>query len=539
MANRLLESDEDLDSIELNLGRYTQDSGIPGVHLEREGVHWNVYRESLGLVGGLVRRNLGEIYYVDGSENTDLSPDTVLYYKNHPWLTVPNTAYKSGRCLDSFSAALKHIVDATSDKRISTESLEDDMDVSAEIKHLTAVPTLHFTSTYTYGVAPRPWKVELSFDRGTHHNFCRPATKRPAPSVRFIDMTNAGTDAFPDGQFVSSYYAATLVERPAGYSMSLNDNEPLWKIDATSVEKVKAWIKDEVEVKRGYKLNADGFMSTYESMDDPDAPDLYLKPPLDNKQPVGERLESTLRIALLKHYDDVRIIRELDTTGLSMKLKEPWLWTVHCNRAKALPLRTWVGNQKIDWWDVVKDWIHEWANNNGQGFIKSSFKHYGRLRFDPTFTFKTFQFSFHLRECNRLSQESIEDDDSPEHVLKDMVGKIDWAHEQLVPALWKFHPQGVLYNALGSASTAIVTVSLYFPPDENNYAARLRDFIKNWLEANKIMPVNEIHLYSATDTSNKTYTCWSLFVIVNSKWTPGWPEHLPAVPETGQAGTVP
>ncbi len=70
------------------------------------------------------------------------------------------------------------------------------------------------------------------------------------PLVEFYDATYSsdnGDDRFDDeGQFVSRYYAETLLERDRRYGLDLMGYEPAWKVDAAAMEIAIRYIEKHV-----------------------------------------------------------------------------------------------------------------------------------------------------------------------------------------------------------------------------------------------------------------------------------------------------
>src|SRR5574344_1404414 len=61
------------------------------------------------------------------------------------------------------------------------------------------------------------------------------------PCVEFYDVTYAG-DGFDEvGQFVSRYYASTILDSDGG--LCLDGEIPAWTIDSMSMDKVRAWMQ--------------------------------------------------------------------------------------------------------------------------------------------------------------------------------------------------------------------------------------------------------------------------------------------------------
>lgn len=64
---------------------------------------------------------------------------------------------------------------------------------------------------------------------------------KDAFGVEFYDVTYAG-DGFDEvGQFVSRYYASTILEAEGG--LCLNGEIPDWNIDGYSMDKVRLWMQ--------------------------------------------------------------------------------------------------------------------------------------------------------------------------------------------------------------------------------------------------------------------------------------------------------
>jgi hypothetical protein len=57
--------------------------------------------------------------------------------------------------------------------------------------------------------------------------------------VEFYDRSH---DFTPDGQFITCYYASTLLGRPTGSGLDLMGYVPDWKIDGRTLQLVLDWI---------------------------------------------------------------------------------------------------------------------------------------------------------------------------------------------------------------------------------------------------------------------------------------------------------
>jgi len=60
------------------------------------------------------------------------------------------------------------------------------------------------------------------------------------PTVRFYDARYTHT---PDGQFITEYYAETLLEGSNG--LDLQGGVPAWKVDKENMDAVREWLKNE------------------------------------------------------------------------------------------------------------------------------------------------------------------------------------------------------------------------------------------------------------------------------------------------------
>ena len=63
--------------------------------------------------------------------------------------------------------------------------------------------------------------------------------KDHGPIVKFFDAEYMGSPGFTEyGQFVSSYYLKTLLDRHDNEGLDLCGYEPVWKIDAATMNKI-------------------------------------------------------------------------------------------------------------------------------------------------------------------------------------------------------------------------------------------------------------------------------------------------------------
>lgn len=538
IANRLLEADEDF-NVHGEIERLTS-SPHPGIELESEGNHWNVYKK--GTPPGFI----GEIYYDDMTDAPVdvMTPEARQYWDTHRWIAIAGFREAETQPCASFDEALNFIlaVNAVKTARPVGEAEEPDPDdPTAYVEKFATERSTPVEMTIRSSLSERNFRVRLVWDKPAGGTTYGPDGKvvpeRLQPTVEFYDMTYADDPKYAStqfkgkGQFVSSYYAATLMERPHG-GLDLYGGEPAWQIDGRSMDKVRAWIKTEVEG-RGYKLVNDAaggvsFGMRYEALD-PDDPELYAHPERYTAQPSDEKIEGELRRMLAPYYTRVSINkrpglfsdRELiqrNVPGEGEKenripFKDSFVWTIHCNRDTPLPLpptRPYVGHRGPDpnsWRNQVESWFEKWAKD--AGLYLFNFEIYGRLRKDPTFQFQTARIG-PLKES--------EDDPSPEAMLAHYAATTEWTTD-LYNALWAFHPYGVGYEVLDLKRAAYVVARTYFQPDKDDFAQRLRTFVQNWFEQKRIFPVKFVKLYSfkhAQQTGG--YEQWSTIAAVNIPW---------------------
>lgn len=73
---------------------------------------------------------------------------------------------------------------------------------------------------------------------------------RLMPLVEFYDLTHTGAGFGPLGQFVSRYYADTLLAREGSQGLDLCGHEPVWKLDAASFREARMWVSRIVHLGR-------------------------------------------------------------------------------------------------------------------------------------------------------------------------------------------------------------------------------------------------------------------------------------------------
>ena len=522
LANRLLEADEDA-NVSGEIERLTS-SPYANIELESEGNHWNVYKKNanpgpdappLGFIG--------EIYYDD---MTSAPPDAHPQWNELRWTAVAGFREAETECCRSFREALDFIVAVNTAKTarpVGEAADPDDPGLNIEqFARTRSKPVARYVTNHE----GREFKVRIVWDKATGST--------TEPVVEFYDMTRADDPQPPalkgKGQFVSSYYASSLVDRAPDTGLDLQGGVPEWQIDWRTMNDVAAWLKQEVET-RGYRLKDNLYGKTYEGLD-PDDPELYAHPERYTQQPSHEKIEGMLRRMLAPYYTRVNINRRPGLfAGREMiqrnvpgepadaehhtAFQDGWVWTIHCDRDTPLPLpaRTFTDHMaylsadRIDWRAQVKSWFDRWAGQCGLHLF--SFKIYGRLRKDPTFQFETARIGT-LKES--------EDDPSPETMLAHYAATTDWTTD-LHNDLWKFHPYGVGYDIIDLKRAVFVIARTYFPPEKDDYGQRFRRFIQDWFEQKRIFPVQFVNLYSSKHSQRTGgYDQWSVIAAVNLPW---------------------
>lgn len=268
-----------------------------------------------------------------------------------------------------------------------------------------------------------------------------------------------------------------------------------------------------------------------------DKPELYTHPDRFTKQPTEEKIESQLRVKLRPYYPDVRISKRPGMfhgrTGGNVKITDNYIWTIHCNRDTQLPLEkntyAYRGSpyaNGVDWRSQIEQWFRDWASESG--LLITNFEIHGRLRKDPTFQFETTRLG-------RLKEN--EDDLSPESYFANFVDKSDLQNE-ILGALWKFHSGGVSYNAMIGPRFALVSATLYFPPEKDDFYKRFVEFVTNWITQRKLFQITDTKLTGGPHyPHDSNYPRWGLILTINMN---GWPSDTPAyVPVPSNLPPVP
>ena len=453
IANRLLENDEDFD-VSGEIDRLTA-SGHPGIEIESEGNHWNVYKKSATNLAGLGTPGssfIGEITYDDMADmpKETMTPENIAYWDSHRWFASAGFRENERQMCKSFEEAVQWIIAVNIAKTAPVRESENPDDPEAEryVRDLVYAKEKETTCCHA--------GYQVSKGRNGTRIFCR--------------KCGAQTHLQP---------------KPHKYSEAL----------------------------------------------DPDDPELYVHPEKFTGQPTYEKMESDLRVMLRPYYPEVRISRRPAKFAEVFKgLQEYFTWTIHCKRELPLPLpktRPYAGHRGHDpnsWREQAENWLNDWAERNG--FRMTELEIYGRLRKDPTIQFTTWRLP--PAGISRRSGQPIkenEDDMTPEQIMNDLLPKVDW-NKDLEQDLWGFHPYGVTYTVVAAPNLAFVLANTYFPPEKDDFARRLHDFVVDWLTKRRILIVKSSKLYTfkhvgASPQEEKhmlNYPRWTAGVSINSDW---------------------
>jgi len=536
IANRLLETEPDDIDPSADLTRLTS-TRFPGYDVEIEGNHWNVYKQWRGS-----QHFIGEIYYDDMSDmpRETMTPEAIEGWDTHRWMSIAGFRESEFKACKSFDEAVQWIIAVNTVKTIPVrEAEEPDPDDPAAYVEKFAQERSQPAVTEITNLEGRRFRVQIVWDKAaggtTYDAEGNEVPEKLQPIVEFYDLTHS-----KKGQFVSSYYASTLVERQPHVGLDLYGGEPVWQIDWRSMDMLIGWVKEQVE-SRGYKLKDDFFGKTYEALD-PDDPELYTHPDKFSEQPTYEKIEGALRRMLAPYYSRVTINRRpgmFNSAGSLTRMSKPtvdrfhdnYVWTIHCNRDTPLPLtlaNRALPGYDIDWREQVKHWFEKWAAHANLSLLK--FEIYGRLRKDPTFQFETVRIG--------PLKEALNPDDDPENYLPAYLDRQREVVEQkLMEALWKWHPYGVGYNSVIGPQVAMVSATTYFPPEKDNFAIRFKDFVIDWFTKNKLLTVH-FHKLTAGGGHEKDYPRWSIFLSLNADWPPDEPAYVPPAVQPGASAPV-
>lgn len=441
LANRILEADDEPIDIGAEISRLTS-TPRPGIEIEIEGNHWNVYRRSEAR--GKVR--VGQIFVNDLSDmpREVMTPEAIASWQKVGWLAIPLSPHIETELTKTFDQALDFLANLrfvgenddnperylramTYNKQKETtcckagytvsksargtrvickqcnqptnlrvklteddeDQPEPDLDPAAEILRYTE--PLEFTVTNQPGNQPYSGKsflAEITWPASADSSY-----SKIQPLIRFYDLTYQDADN-PKGQPTAGrYYAATIAGHSRRAGLSLYNSEPAWYLDPQACAQVIDWINAEMS-KRGYKLTGDWLDHHYESQEDPDNPELFTNPERVAKQPRNVLLEAAFRGMLKPYYDQIAI-RATKVTYFDA-LADYTTWTIDCKRSgKQLPIPNryqslYTYKQAVDWRKQVEEWFSGIAQRHKM--ILRDFRVYGRLRKDPTFTFDTYRW---------------------------------------------------------------------------------------------------------------------------------------------------
>lgn len=120
IANRLLEADEDLDPL-AEITRLTT-STHPGIEIESEGRHWNVYKK---LEAATTPAFIGEITYDDMADMPKeiMTPEQITHWDTHRWYASAGFRDEEQKMCKSFDEALQWIVTVNAAKTAPTNAV--------------------------------------------------------------------------------------------------------------------------------------------------------------------------------------------------------------------------------------------------------------------------------------------------------------------------------------------------------------------------------------------------------------------------------
>jgi len=173
IANRLLENDEDFD-VSGEIDRLTT-SGHPGIEIEPEGKHWNVYKKSatnLATWQTCPRRGssfIGEITYDDMADmpKETMTPENIEYWNSHRWFASAGFRESERQMCKTFEEALQWIIAVNAAKTAPVRESEDPDDPEAEryVRDLVYAKEKETTCCHT--------GYQVSKGRGGTRIFCR------------------------------------------------------------------------------------------------------------------------------------------------------------------------------------------------------------------------------------------------------------------------------------------------------------------------------------------------------------------------------
>lgn len=79
--------------------------------------------------------------------------------------------------------------------------------------------------------------------------------KERKPLVEFYDYRHRNDKEWKRGQFVSRYYAETILEHNLNFGLSLDGGVPEWTVSAESMREILAWLRQELRTDELPKLS--------------------------------------------------------------------------------------------------------------------------------------------------------------------------------------------------------------------------------------------------------------------------------------------
>ena len=196
IANRLLEADEDF-NVHGEIERLTS-SPHPGIELESEGNHWNVYKKNANPGPDVPPLGfIGEIYYDDMTDAPVdvMTPEAREYWNTHRWIAIAGFRESETTPCASFDEALNFIlaINAAKTARPVGES-EDPDDPEMYVQKFAkerGVPV----EMEIFNDLGRRFRVQIVWDKaagGTAYDAeGNEVPEKYQPIVEFYDMTHA------------------------------------------------------------------------------------------------------------------------------------------------------------------------------------------------------------------------------------------------------------------------------------------------------------------------------------------------------------
>ena len=348
----------------------------------------------------------------------------------------------------------------------------------------------------------RNWRAVMSFERDRYTDEDKPAQ----PTITFYDLSHSPETG---GQQVSTYHAATLMERPFG-GLDLYGGIPAWQLSSYAMAQVRQWIRTELETKRGLRLKGGRFFgSVYEDAElDPDSPEIVLGE-LDHLSKPEDVIKGSLQGLFNPYYTSVSVESR---PGMFKGDKNNLAWIVRCRRDTPLALPAYSNNVYMGgaaWRDQVRDWLEDWASKNGMHILQP-IGITGRLRLDPTFTFETYSkliFGHDVAEALSV--------DDPDAFVDNFANTAHWQTELQVELSVELGSAGSFWRVMGTELGALISGTTYYEPTPA-LLAKFRQYIVDWITERQIMPIkftsmNKVHARGGA------YPEWNFLLGINIK----------------------